>query len=262
MLQDWHMVILRPKHQAQRLVERLQNLGANAISVPLIDIIALTFDSHQLEEIKQKLHGADLLIVTSANAVYCAPNALFGTIKPSTFIITMGQATTDALQKTAPALSVHYTAIQGSTSESVLSESFLVKSQVSEKNICLLAGLDGRTLLADTLSERGAFIHWIKVYRQEKSTILLEKIIHNLKLQPKVCFIVTSSRILAQLIARAPQMDLPWLFRQPLIVVSQRIYQEAKTFGFEQVAIAHGASESAIEQACLNWHVLSGHANF
>ena len=220
--------------------------------VPLIDIVCLDFSNAQLSTLKQNTRTADFLIVTSANAVYCAPPALLDSINERTFIITMGQATTDALQERMPTLRVNYTAPLGATSESVLQTSYLEQTNVQQKNVCILAGEGGRTVLADTLSERGALIKWVKVYKQEKPVISLDLLLSQLQSQ-QVCFIATSSRIVENLLSLTNDKAKSWLLKQPLIVVSERIKLQAKEWGFERIALANGAHSSAIVQACENY---------
>jgi len=72
-----------------------------------------------------------------------------------------------------------------------------------------------------------------------------------------VCFIATSSRIVENLLALASDNDKPWLLKQALIVVSDRIYQQAKGLGFERIGVANGASDGAIKDAC-NAFLLNG----
>ncbi|MBS0286417.1 MAG: uroporphyrinogen-III synthase [Proteobacteria bacterium] len=249
MLQDWQVVILRAKHQAQGLASALLEHKAELTLLPLIDIVPLAILPSALHAWQNALKNADFLLVTSANAAFCAPEELLNFISEKTVVMTMGQATSQALLEKHPTLQIHYTAPPGATSESILNEPFLQADRVKNKKVALLAGKDGRTVFADTLANRGAQIEWMIVYEQQKPDIDLAETLLSLQLHPKVCFIATSSRVLENLVTMAPPTLVEWLLSVHLVVVSHRIYQHAKDKGFKQIVLADGAQTHAILQA-------------
>ncbi len=238
MLQDWHIVILRASHQSGSLIESISKHKGTPISLPLLEIEPIEPLS-QLTTWKNAIKHADFLLVTSANAVHCAPMALMSAIRPSTQKITMGKATTQALEESG-VLDIGYTAAPGSTSESVLDESFFQETNVKDKQVVILAGEGGRTVLADTLSERGARVTWIKVYRQKRPDLDLGSTLKQWQQQARYCFVATSSRILENLLALTPIEDKPWVLACPIIVVSERISVQAKEWGFKTCFVAKG----------------------
>lgn len=248
MLQDWHIVILRARHQAHALANALSEEKAITHIVPLIDIIPLDLHQH-LNAWQQMFAQADFLIVTSANAVLCAPASLFEALHPNVFIVTMGKASTQALKEKYPHLMVHYTAPNGATSESVLAETHLQPAKVHQKKIVILAGEGGRTVLADTLSARAADLKLLKVYRQQKPQLDMDNIISDLEKNKKLCFVATSASIVENLLSLTQRYQ-DWLLEQPLVVVSQRVCEQARGLGFKRVYVAHGAQPSEIVQAC------------
>lgn len=247
-LWGWHIVILRSKHQARSLYEQIQVCGGEPILLPTIDIFPLTFSSQQLERDQNRLRQADLIFIASANVVYCLPEALLLLLQGNnSCIVTMGKATTQTLAEKS--IEVFFTAPSGSTSESVLEQSFLQMDKVSGKEIVLLAGEDGRTLLADTLSQRGAHIHWIKVYRQQPIKLNLKPFIASWRLQRDFCFVVMSHHSLENLLVAFPSEDLTWLHSQMLVTISQRIALKAKEWGFQHIFVAQGAHPEEIGSA-------------
>ncbi len=247
MLQNWHIVILRAFHQSQALYENVLAQKGDPILLPLLEIESIEPLS-QLSTWKNAIKHADFLLVTSANAAHCAPMALMSAIRPSTQKITMGKATTQALKESG-VLDVAYTAKPGSTSESVLEESFLQESHVRDKQVVILAGEGGRTVLADTLIERGARVTWIKVYRQKRPELDLRSTLKQWQQQKQFCFVATSSRLLENLLALTPSEDKLWVLACPLIVVSERTSAQAKERGFKACFVAKGPHSEEILEA-------------
>ena len=179
------------------------------------------------------------MIVTSANAVVCAPREVLDVLQERGIpIITMGKATTQALEEKG--LRVFFTAPKGSTSESLLQQSFLGQEAMSKQNILLLAGEGGRTVLADTLQERGAKVTWLKTYQQKEEKIDVAKTLSTWQINKHFGFIATSGRVLKTLCHLIPLEYSSWLLSCPLVVVSERIALQAREYGFQYIFIAKG----------------------
>ena len=63
-----HVVVTRPRAQASDLVDRLEQLGANAVEVPTIQVVAPE-NLAPLDEACARVHTFDWVVFTSANAV-------------------------------------------------------------------------------------------------------------------------------------------------------------------------------------------------
>jgi len=236
-LRDWHIVIMRPSHQAQPLIEAVTTQGGAPLLLPLMEIQPLKLDEKQFANAIFAAKECSHLVVTSANAVFCAPREVLDVLqKRGIPIITMGKATTKALEEKG--LQVFFTAPKGSTSESLLQESFLGEEAMSKQNILLLAGEGGRTVLADTLQERGAKVTWLKTYQQVNVRIDIAKTLKSWQRDKRCCFIATSSHALESLWRLTPSEDVSWLQDCPLIVVSERIALRARELGSQHVLVA------------------------
>lgn len=235
-LKGWHIVIMRSQHQASSLIALVKDKGGDPILLPTQDILPLAISSETLTKWINYIQQVDILVVTSANAVYCAPASLIDAMKQVPCIVTMGKATTQALgEKEVPVL---FTAPPGSTSESVLTHALLQKNAVENKNILLLAGEGGRTVLANELAHRGATVNWLKVYRQEQPHIDITSQLQQWQQFSKMCFISTSSRSLENLLKLAHPEFHDWIKTKPLIVVSSRIAKQAIEWGFQHIVEA------------------------
>ncbi len=237
---------MRPAEQVEPLANALKQMGVVPLSLPMLTIVPAPLSAEALHRATNAIVHADWIIVSSQNAVRLAPIAVIEALLASTAkIVTMGQATTRAL--TTKKVSVFFTPLPGTDSEKLLTESFLQKPEIEGKRIVLLAGVGGRTLLAETLSRRQALITWVKVYRQEKPVLALEPLFveWSLKHQP-FCFMATSENSLGHLFESVPNAQRGWLQRQPFIVVSDRIAQLAKKWEIQHIFVSNGAEEAQL----------------
>jgi uroporphyrinogen-III synthase len=156
--------------------------------------------------------------------------------------LAIGQATANAL--TAQGLNVDLIPEHGYNSESLLELSDL--QTVSQKNITIIRGENGRETLADTLKKRGATVSYCNVYRREipkiDCSIVSAQIVNN-----ELDFItITSGEAIQNLVKMLPETQHNLLKKIPLIVISERIQILAKNLGFETIALAQMPSDDAI----------------
>jgi uroporphyrinogen-III synthase len=128
----------------------------------------------------------------------------------------------------------------GYNSEALLDLSEL--QNVSQKNIVIIRGENGRETLADTLKNRGSNVSYQDVYKREIPLVDCTEI-----LQQKLDFItITSGEAIQNLVKMLPESQHDLLKKIPLIVVSERIQTIAKNLGFEHIALAQMPSDDAI----------------
>lgn len=235
-LKGWQVVIMRPSHQAQSLIEAVKSYGGAPYFLPLMEIQPLALTATQCSQAKT-MANLCYVIVTSANAVYCTPEEILNILRSrETPLVTMGKATTQALNEKD--LRVFFTAPLGSTSETLLQQSFLNTEVVQGQTILLLAGEGGRTVLAETLKERGADIVWLKTYRQYNTPVDIVNLLQLWQENQRYCFVATSSRVLASLRKLVSTEHFLWLQACPCIVVSERIALQAREYGFQHIFVA------------------------
>ncbi len=248
-LRGWQVIIMRPGQQGESLGVKVKAAHGQICLLPMLDIVPIAISPRECEVWCQQIKKVDKLFVVSANAVNCAPPLLLEAVRQMDLqVISMGEATTEALLEKG--IAVYFTPPPGSTSESLLNEPFLQAAEVTGQSIAILAPEEGRTVLAQTLQGRRANITWFQVYRQilpQVDLVPYYQLWHQQKERP--LFVATSLGMLQNLLRLTPTADKLWLFRQPLVVISLRIAQYAKEFGFQQVFVANGAQDNSLMAA-------------
>ncbi len=115
--------------------------------------------------------------------------------------------------------------------------------QVEGQRILILRGEGGRARLGDVLRERGAEVTYAEVYRRQRPEA---GGLPTPDWRQIAAATATSGEILENLLALIPDQARHWLQQRPLVVVSERIAEQAKALGFEQVWVAREASDTAL----------------
>lgn len=150
------VLVTRPRTQATELVSAIEDAGGSAFCFPVMDIAAI--DENIVAARVAELAKPDIVIFVSRNAVeYGIRHTDDGKVAA------IGPATAAAI-----AAAGHFVDIQpaaGFDSEHLLAEPVL--NDVADKRIRIIRGTDGRELLADELSARGAIVEYLSVYERK-----------------------------------------------------------------------------------------------
>lgn len=241
-LKQTRILVTRPAHQAEKLYTLIEQNNGVPICLPTIEIVPLILEKIELE---QSLANSDWFIFTSTNAVrcYCSQldNAKMRQLKIKS-CLAIGQATAKALITVG--LNVDLMPEHGYNSEALLELAEL--QNVSQKNVVIIRGENGRETLAETLKKRGANVVYQNVYKRKIPEIDCTQI-SQLILQKQLNFItITSGEAIQNLVTMLPETQHDLLKKIPLIVVSERIQTIAKNLGFETIALAQMPSDDAI----------------
>lgn len=158
------LVVTRPPAQADALVAELQTLGADAVALPLIDIVPLA-DTAPLQRAWQALPDYALLMFVSANAVQQfmraqPPGAVW---PPDLLAGSTGPGTSAALV----AAGVPGQALVEPTGEVFDSEALWQRLQGRAwqgRRVCVVRGVGGRDWLAEQLRSAGARVDFLEAY--------------------------------------------------------------------------------------------------
>lgn len=231
-LDSLKVLVTRPQYQAHSLCEMVTNAGGEAIAFPTIDIVPIAVKASA----NTLLNQHDIIIFVSRNSVanfgyelraLLAKNVTVVAIGGRTAKFLLAQGFANVLQPATPA-----------GSESVLTMPAL--QDVKGKNVLIVRGQDGRELLAETLTERGAKTHYLEVYQRAipiptpaniKQALLAE------------CIIISSVNSLVNLSRLIGEKNV---LNKQLIVVSYRIKQYAIEQGFKHIEVADDASDGAV----------------
>lgn len=246
-----HVLITRPAHQAEKLVQLIEQHGGIAVRFPTMDIVGIaTQTDSDLNHQDSETFALPLLsnfrwvIFVSANAVNFALKAIGGKIAQfeATQIAVIGQATAQTLESVGlkPALMPD----QGFDSEAMLSLPPL--QSVDQQDILIVRGRGGREELANVLRSRGANVRYWEVYERVMPEIDTSEVVGLLKQGLLDVITVTSSEALQNLVVLLGHDDKYRLTIIPLVVISERISQLAAQLGFKRIEVAERPSDSAI----------------
>lgn len=233
------VLVTRPSHQAEGLCDLIQAAHGRPIRFPALEILGPA-DKHAAREQLQAASHADMLIFVSANAVQYAFPLLPEQLPLDIAIASVGSATAQALGEAGLDCTLRPERMD---SEGLLALPEL--QQVEGKRIIIVRGNGGRELLHDTLSERGAMVSQVEVYRRQKPQ--REAAARNLVAgweQLVDVVLATSNAIVDNLFDMLGEAGEPQLQHTPMIVVSQRMAEYVVERGCEVVFLADSARDS------------------
>ncbi len=236
--------VTRPQAQAEGICQRIQALGWQAFAYPLLEIVPLTLAQ------PPALVPVDLLVFISRNAVTYA----LAQMDLSQFhgrVAAVGKATAQALAEAAIPVDI---LPERADSEGLLSHPDL--ADLTGKKVLILRGVGGRELLAETLTERGAQVTYAEVYRRRLPDIDLNGLLSQWSKLDLV--LITSGEILDNLYQSLGDQASALLAEVTLVVVSERLRQQALARGLSRFILAEGASDRALISAMLD---RAGNAN-
>lgn len=241
-LRGRRIVVTRPEHQAHALKALLEQAGGQALTLPLL----------QIEPIAEPHWPAaqtapfDWIIFTSVNAVACAfASAHAAKLRTGKHYAAIGRATADALAEQGIATAC--LPATGFNSEALLAEAPL--QHLVGQSVLLVKGEGGRTVLAETLRERGAQLHVFEVYRRLPPDAAWAEQWREWLTQGIDALTLTSGEACEHLLALTPKALRPRLFTVPVAVVSARLAAQIRAAGFLHVAIAAQPGDVALVEA-------------
>lgn len=242
-LKGAHILVTRPKHQAETLCQLIEQQGGVPVRFPTIEIVGLD-DNISATNAFNLLSNAQWLIFTSANAVNFALAAIGGKIRQLTKarIAVIGKATAKTLDLAGTEIDV--LPESGFDSEALLAMPQM--QQVSNQSILIVKGKGGREELANGLRFRGANVNYLDVYKRvmpHQDNAELTGLLTNNKLS---VIVITSGEALENLLTMLGTGYHDALKAVWLVVISHRIKQLADNMGFLRVAVTENPSDLAI----------------
>ncbi len=245
------MLVTRPTHQANQLMELALSAGGTAYGFPTIEIKPVKKSIDLLETIKT-LPDCDYLFFISPNAVIHGIEAISGAIGdiPKTIKLAAVGAGTVAALKTA-GYHCQLAPEDNFNSESLLALPAL--QDIQNKRIIIFRGNGGRNKLKNELSQRGAHVVYAECYERAIPEANPETLINKLRNHNINIISFTSSdaaRNLVTILGNNAELVL----NLPVIVVSQRISDVCQTLGFKaDIILAKSASNEAIIDSMMAW---------
>lgn len=148
------VLITRPHAQSEQLQEAVIANGGSALVFPVMEIVSRP--ETEIRRDLDKLPAADITIFVSQNAVE------HGLRFASGKLAAIGPTTAAAIEASGRIVDIGSSS--GFDSEHLLAEPLF--KDVASKSIRIIRGDGGRELLADTLRERGADVHYLSTYER------------------------------------------------------------------------------------------------
>ena len=221
------VLVTRPVHQSEGLQRILTRMGAQVFQHALLHI-GPPLDPNAAQSALVEIGDSDIVIFTSANAVRAAVNLLpeLASYLRRPLIACPGTATAAALRGFG--VRVDIMPETASTSEALLEIDELSVAGVHGRHLSIIKGEGGRSVLGSTLSDRGAHVQLVSVYRREPAGDGLDAVLDDNAGAIDLA-IVTSGEALARLHEVAGIERVKSL---ALVLPSDRVLEEAVSLGF------------------------------
>ena len=238
------VLVTRPLQQATALAQAIRRAGGSALVFPALEIEAVPIAT--LSEPLACLAAADCVIFISPNAAQFGMAAI-GALPPLAQCFAVGPGTARALAELAVADVV---TPDGQDSEALLALPQL--HDVAGKRVVIVRGVGGRSLLADTLRERGATVDYLECYRRVRPDADATALLANWQAGGIDAVTVTSAETLHNLATLLGDAGRPLLLHTPLFVPHEKIAAAARQFGIAQV-IATAGGDAGLVDGLINW---------
>lgn len=235
------VLVTRPAQQSDELCGLIQSAHGRPVRFPALEILGPA-DKGAARIALAGAGNADVLIFISVNAVRYAFPMLPEQLPLDIGVAAVGSATARALADVGldPTL-----VPERMDSEGLLALPAL--ASVAGKQVYILRGNGGRTLLREQLCKRGAEVHEVDVYRRQIPQH--PKGVANLcRNWPRLVQAVTatSNEGLDNLFTLLGEQGSTHLRSTPLIVVSQRMAKHALDRGCKSVYVANSARDQDV----------------
>lgn len=231
-----HLLITRPVMPASRTAARVAALGVTPYVFPTI-IIEPPADAAPLRTALKNIanYYAAIFVSPSAAEMTLAPMGAVPLKLPSSLqVFAPGPGTSEELQLRG----VTDVAIPETTfdSDGLLALPALQARAVQGKRIAIFRGNDGRELLREALTQRGAIVEAITAYHRRAPITPPTGLIELLTAKKINAISAMSSDAVSNLVALVPQKDRDaLLFQWPMYASHERIAATATAAGFRNV---------------------------
>ncbi|WP_422135788.1 MULTISPECIES: uroporphyrinogen-III synthase [unclassified Endozoicomonas] len=236
-------LVTRPREQAEPLVAMIQNQGAMAWSLPMIQIQPLA-ESQTLRDRILQLDQYSKVVVISQNAARLGLEHIENYWPQMPLKIhwyAVGPKTRRWLKSNG--IDATYPEIRQKPGDSEALLRLESLQQVSGEKILILKGKGGRELLENTLRNRGAQVDCLELYERQKPDYP-EDYLNRLIKDHAINVILTSS---GEILANTADYLSPALSQECCLVVpSDRIARMPEAQAFKRVYTARGADNHAM----------------
>lgn len=241
------VLVTRPRAQSTELVAAIEEAGGSAFCFPVMEITAL--DKNVVSAKAAELGEPDIVVFVSRNAVEYGMQYTH-----DARICVIGPATAAAVESAG-----HFVDIQpasGFDSEHLLAEPEL--QDVAGKHVRIIRGDDGRELLAEALTARGAIVEYLSVYERRLPDVSAQTLadIESRWREGEIAIVtVMSVQSLQNLHDLLPRWCKSQLESTPLVTPAARVLKEAlDRYPASRPILASGPQASELVAAIIALH--------
>ena len=244
------VLITRPEHQNARIMEMLQQQRFIPLSFPTIAIRA-SDETPFLRQLNEHIRDYDIALFVSRNAVdYAFRHVAPADLPDQLQLGVIGKGTLMALR--AQGLESGLIPTGSYNSEGLLASETL--NNISGKRVIIFRGQEGRNLLGETLSQRGASVDHVEVYRRELPNIGKQDFEQLCRDGFPAIAVFTSSEGLENCFHLLNDSQAEKMRRIDWLLISERMGETARNLRHNAgIIIAHSASDEGILSALLEW---------
>jgi uroporphyrinogen-III synthase len=245
------VLVTRPAHQSNRQMQLLQQLGAEPVALPLLDIVPTTEQDADFQQCKACILDLDLyrdVIFVSPNAARIGADwidAYWPQLPLGVRWVGIGKQTADTLTQLG---FEGWHAAGGFDSETLLADASM--QQLGGERVLILRAEGGRDLLAETLRQRGARVDLAHIYRRACPQYDAAVIQSTIYAQPLSAILITSGQALNNLLQLCGSTAAR-LTDILIIVPSARLAELARSLGFNRIRVAQGPDDQSMVDALL-----------
>jgi uroporphyrinogen-III synthase len=244
------VLVTRPELQAMSICRLLENQGAATLRLPALEIKPLK-DRRALTQQLGALENFDVIVFTSANAVRFGVSFLDQ--KRDLALAAIGPATARALNQAG--YRVVITPSDSFDTEGLLAHPRL--EHVAGHRILIIKGMDGRQLLQEELTRRGALVMSADVYERvpaRPTAALLDMVEQRFAAGEMHVVLATSLQAGAALLQLASAALRAEFERVHWLVPGERVASGLRELGLlAPILQAESAQDQALVDALLRW---------
>jgi len=250
------VLLPRPHRDEDSFADQLTALGCQVARLPVLRIVPLLQNTRQQEAFCAELSRYRHVVFVSINAVQIARDLLANSghdFAPDARFYAVGRATAQALRDLDRALIYPQ---RDATTEGLLRE--LQLDQVSGQEFLICRGRDGRNVLRDTLTRRGATVACRDIYAREPSVACQDEI-RQLLSERRIDIVAIHSGAVFDALWHLLDDESRSLLRElPLLVPGDRVANLLRDAGCRDLVIADSALTDDMTERLIRWYTRRG----
>ncbi len=255
-LEDYRVLITRPRAQADRLKNLIIANGGIPVSYPVFDIVSQA-GSESMDSALKQLGNVALIIIVSihaARSLAATCQQLGIGIPTGTKVAAIGPATAKCL--VTQGIPVDIQPVGSIDSEGLLAS--LANVDLKDRSVIIFRGQNGREFLGESLRSNGAKVIQLESYQRQLNPDPIQPSLNYWLCGERQILIASSVAIIKGVLDKVGSADHNRVKSCPLVVFSERIANACRELGFVgAITIAARPDDKSVVEAAINYVGLS-----